>query len=36
MYEAIHMYNVILLSHKKEQIVSFAEMWTGLKTVIQS
>ena len=32
----VHIYNGILLSHKKEQTGSFVEMWMDLKTVIQS
>ena len=32
----IHIYNGILLSHKKELIGSFVEMWMDLETVMQS
>ena len=32
----VHIYNGILLSHKKEQIGSFVEMWMDLESVIQS
>ena len=31
-----HIYNGILLSHKKEQNGSHVEMWMGLETVIHS
>ena len=31
-----HMYNGILLSQKRNEIVSFAEMWKDLETIIQS
>ena len=31
-----HIYNGILLSHKKEQIESFVETWMDLETVTQS
>ena len=33
--DVVHIYNRILLSHKKET-GSFAEMWMDLETVIQS
>ena len=29
-------YKGILFSHKRNKIMSFAEMWMGLETVIQS
>ena len=32
----VHIYNGILLSHKKEHIGSFVETWMDLETVIQS
>ena len=32
--EDIHMYNGILLSHKKTKIGSFVKTWTDLETVI--
>ena len=32
---AVHTYNGTLLSHKKEQTGSFAEMWMDLESVIQ-
>ena len=32
----VHIYNGILLNHKKEQIESFVETWMDLETVIQS
>ena len=32
----VHIYNGILLSHKKNKIRSFAELWMDLETVIQS
>ena len=31
-----HVYNGILLNHKRNEIVPFAETWMDLKTVIQS
>ena len=31
-----HIYNEILLSHKKNEIGSFVETWMDLETVIQS
>ena len=31
-----HIYNVILLSHKKKQIELFVVRWMDLETVIQS
>ena len=32
----IHIYSGILLSHKREEIGSFVEMWMDLETVIQN
>ena len=32
----VHIYNGILLSHKRNEIGSFAEMWMDLDSVIQS
>ena len=32
----VHIYNGILLSHKRNEIGSFVEMWMDLETVIQS
>ena len=32
----VHIYNGILLSHKRNEIESFVEMWMDLETVIQS
>ena len=34
--DVVHMYNGILLSHKKEKIGSFVQMWKDLESVIQS
>ena len=34
--DVVHIYNGILLSHKKERIGSFVETWMDLETVIQS
>ena len=34
--DVVHIYNRILLSHKRNKIVSFAETWMDLETVIQS
>ena len=34
--DAVHIYNGILLSHKKNEIESFVETWMDLETVIQS
>ena len=34
--DVVHIYNGILLSHKKELIGSFVETWMDLETVIQS
>ena len=30
--DVIHIYNGILLSHKRNKTVPFAEMWTDLET----
>ena len=32
----VHIYNGILLSHKRNEIGSFVEMWMELESVIQS
>ena len=32
----VHIYNGILLSHKRNEIGSFVETWMDLETVIQS
>ena len=34
--DVVHIYNEILLSHKKNEIGSFVETWMDLETVIQS
>ena len=34
--DVAHVYNGILLSHKRNEIGSFAERWMDLETVIQS
>ena len=34
--DVVHIYNGILLSHKREQIVPFAGTWMDLETVIRS
>ena len=34
--DVVHKYNGILFSHKRNEVVSFAEMWIDLETVIQS
>ena len=34
--DVVHIYNGILLSHKKNKIGSFIETWMDLETVIQS
>ena len=34
--DVVHIYNGILLSHKRNKIGSFAEMWMDLESVIQS
>ena len=34
--DVVHIYNGILLSHKKNEIGSFVEMWMDRETVTQS
>ena len=34
--DVVHIYNGILLSHKRGKIGSFVEMWMDLESVIQS
>ena len=34
--DVIHIYNAILLSHKKEQIMPFAATWMQLEIIILS
>ena len=34
--DVVHTYNRILLSHKRNEVVSFAETWMDLETVILS
>ena len=34
--DVAHIYNGILLSHKRNKIGSFVEMWMDLESVIQS
>ena len=34
--DMVHMYTGTLLSHRRNKVVSFAEMWMDLETVIQS
>ena len=34
--DVVHIYNGILLSHKRKKIGSFVEMWIGLESGIQS
>ena len=34
--EVVHIYNRILLSHKRKEIESFVDTWTDLETVIES
>ena len=34
--DVVHIYNGILLSHKRNKIGSFVETWMDLETVIQS
>ena len=34
--DVVHIYNGILLSHKKKEFGSFIETWMDLETVIQS
>ena len=32
--DVVHTYNGVLLSHKRNEVVSFAETWMDLETVI--
>ena len=34
--DVVHIYNGILLSHKKNEIGSFVDMWMDLESVIQN
>ena len=34
--DVVHIYNGILLSHTRNEIWSFVEMWMDLETVIES
>ena len=34
--DVVHIYNGILLSHKKNEVGSFVETWMDVETVIQS
>ena len=34
--DVVHIYNEILLSHKKNEIMSFAETWMDSETIILS
>ena len=34
--DVAHIYNVLLLSHKKNEVRSFVETWMDLETIIQS
>ena len=34
--DVVHIYNGILLSHKKNEIESFVELWIDLESFIQS
>ena len=34
--DVVHIYNGILLSHRRNEVGSFVEMWLDLETVIQS
>ena len=34
--DVVHIYNGVLLSHKKNEIGSFVDMWMDLESVIQN